>query len=71
MPKQQFRVNANLLNVKAGAVISLDVDAHGVPLDRFWRRRLKDAAIDNCIEAVAPKRPAKPTTKPADEKDEG
>lgn len=24
----------------------------GVPLDRFWRARLKDSEIDNCIEIV-------------------
>lgn len=29
----------------------IEVDANeGVPTDRFWRRRLKDAEIDNCVE---------------------
>lgn len=28
-------------------------DADGVPLDKFWRNRLKDSAIDNCVEIVS------------------
>lgn len=27
-------------------------DESGVPTDLFWRNRLKDSAIDNCIEVV-------------------
>jgi hypothetical protein len=28
-------------------------DIDGVPSDRFWRNRLKDSAIDNCVEIVS------------------
>lgn len=42
----------------SGAV-TVKTDAAGVPLDRFWRRRLLDAATDNCVEIVKPTKPAK------------
>jgi hypothetical protein len=29
------------------------VDVDGVPADKFWRNRLKDSAIDNCVEIVS------------------
>lgn len=35
-------------------------DKNGIPTEAFWRRRLKDAAIDGCIEIV---QPAKAATK--------
>lgn len=28
-------------------------DMNGEPVDRFWRNRLKDSAIDNCVEIVS------------------
>lgn len=30
-------------------------DVNGIPTDPFWRRRLKDAEIDNSIEIVQTK----------------
>ena len=33
---------------------AIAVDKHGVPLDKFWRDRLKDAVIDNCVEVIKP-----------------
>lgn len=33
-------------------IIEVDVDANNVPLEQFWRRRLKDSLIDNCVEVV-------------------
>lgn len=33
------------------AIIEIN-DENGVPTDLFWRNRLKDSAIDNCIEIV-------------------
>jgi len=33
-------------------IIEID-DVEGVPLDKFWRNRLKDSAIDNCVEIVS------------------
>ena len=31
-------------------VISVEVDSDGVPVDRFWRRRLRDSKVDGCVE---------------------
>ena len=47
--KVEFTVNADIHGVKAGQTIMLEVDKNGIPLDRQWRRRLKDAGIDGCI----------------------
>lgn len=33
------------------SIIEVD-DIDGVPTDRFWRNRLKDSAIDNCVEII-------------------
>lgn len=27
-------------------------DNNGIPVERFWRNRLKDAETDNCVEVV-------------------
>lgn len=35
-------------------VVSVKTDSRGVPLDKFWRNRLKDAELDNCVEIVKP-----------------
>ena len=36
-----------------GAIIEVECDKESTPLDMFWRNRLKDAAIDNCVEIVS------------------
>ena len=41
-----------------GTIINVECDANDVPLDLFWRARLKDSEIDNCVELV--KETAKP-----------
>ena len=35
-----------------GAKIKILTDENMIPLDIFWRNRLKDSAIDNCVEIV-------------------
>ncbi len=34
----------------------IKTDSKGVPLDRFWRRRLRDSAIDSCLKVVSKKK---------------
>ena len=36
----------------AGVVLDIQIDPSGIPLDQFWRKRLKDAATDGCVEVV-------------------
>lgn len=45
--------------LKPGKERDIDVCKDGVPLDRYWRNRLRDAAKDNCIKVVTPKKGAK------------
>lgn len=32
--------------------VEIKTDKNDVPLDRFWRRRLKESKIDNCVEII-------------------
>ena len=63
--KVEFTVNVAIHGMKKGQSILLDVDANGIPLDRKWRRRLKDAKIDGCITET----PKQPQTKTSSEKE--
>jgi len=51
----QIKLNQNLKTPQGqlleGAIIEINDEA-GVPTDLFWRNRLKDSAIDNCVEIV-------------------
>ena len=47
---KSIKLNTDLRGLKAGTVLGVDVDPDGVPFDRYWRDRFKDASIDNCIE---------------------
>jgi hypothetical protein len=51
----QIKLNQNLKTPQGqllkDAIIEIN-DENGVPTDLFWRNRLKDSAIDNCIEVV-------------------
>ena len=33
-------------------IVSVEADELGAPKSRFWRRRLKESKIDNCVEIV-------------------
>ncbi len=55
-----IKVNTAMNGVKKGARVRVKTGASGIPLDRFWRNRFRDAAIgyaaskdnkgDGCIE---------------------
>lgn len=42
-----------MLGHQPNSVIYVDVDKDGVPLEKFWRRRLLDSKTDNCCEIVS------------------
>lgn len=46
---------ANVLNYNIDDVIELECRG-GIPVNREWRNRLKDSAIDGCIEIVKEKK---------------
>ncbi len=34
------------------SIISVEADKEGIPLNIFWRNRLRDSEIDNCVEII-------------------
>ena len=56
----QIEIVHGFVNHKPGDIVTVETVAPGVPKDIYWRRRLKDAAIDGCV--VLPK-PAKKKSK--------
>ena len=55
---------AGVLGIKAGGKVEVECK-NGVPVDRYWRNRFRDATIDNCISL-----PAKKSTKKIEPKEE-
>ncbi len=48
----QVKILKPFLKYSAGTIIPVKCNENGLPVDRFWRKRIKDAEIDNCIEIV-------------------
>lgn len=36
----------------AGQTVKIKCDDSSIPLDKFWRRRLKDSTLDNCLKVT-------------------
>lgn len=53
----KIQLNADLRKSKKGDIITIE-DRNGVPIDPFWKRRLKDSAIDGCITVLDQKKKA-------------
>ncbi len=50
---KQFTLYANIGGYRVGAIIPLKCHGKtGIPMDPYWRRRLRDAAVDGCIKVV-------------------
>lgn len=58
MKIRKLKVNVAMGGAKAGDVLNLRCDDDGVPLETFWRRRVQDSAIDNCVEFVPDEQPS-------------
>jgi len=54
--KLNLKLNQNLRtpkgNLLEGTIIELECDTNSIPLNRFWRNRLRDSAIDNCVGVI-------------------
>lgn len=48
---KQLKLNTDLNGFKEGQIIKVKTTG-GIIEDPYWRRRLKDSAIDNCVEVV-------------------
>jgi len=53
----KLKLNKPMAGYEEGREVAIDVDRNKVPLKRFWRRRLKDAKTDNCVEIVKVSKP--------------
>lgn len=49
---KKLKLNTALRGYPAGAQINIRVDKDGIPLDPYWRGRLKDSRIDKCVEIL-------------------
>ena len=61
----KIKVNLPIRGFVVGQEVRVEVDREGIPLDVTWRRRLRDARIDNCcevVEARSAKKPARSAT---------
>jgi hypothetical protein len=47
----KIKINSKIRNYKIGETIEIE-DLDGIPTDIFWRNRLNDSKIDNCIEVI-------------------
>lgn len=66
--KVQYVVNKPVHGYKVGQKVTIDVDDNGVPIDRLWRRRVRDAKIDDCVALVkAEAKQSKPKAAKEDE----
>lgn len=52
---KMLKLNDPLREHKAGSIVKIKTDKDGTPVDRYWRDRVKDAAIDGCVEFVETK----------------
>lgn len=50
--KISIKINKPFSGKKVGEILKVATDKRGVPLDAYWRNRLKDSSIDNCIEIL-------------------
>ena len=58
-----------LHGLQPGKVIQIEVKGNGSPKDKHWRRRLRDAKIDGCVEIVEEKKiEVKKIIKPKEDK---
>lgn len=55
---KKLQLNTALRGYPAGAQVNIRVDKKGIPLDPYWRDRVKDSSIDKCVE-ILPKIKAK------------
>lgn len=63
METKRYKVNIPMRGTKKGQIIALKIDRDGKPVDQFWRMRLVDAEIDNCIEPFEQEKPKRKYTK--------
>lgn len=58
MTKAKLKLNKDFpaRGLKKGSMVNVELDSNNIPLDLYWRRRLKDSAIDDCVEIIGNKK---------------
>ena len=56
----RIKVNGRIPGFLPGQIVPVPVDENGTPKVFLWRRRLRDARIDNCCEIVPEAKPEPP-----------
>lgn len=51
----KIKTDFPLHGAKAGDVVTVSVDADGMPFDKNWRKRVIDSKIDGCVEILTKK----------------
>ncbi len=59
----KLKLNTPMVGYEAGREVTIQTDDAGVPLVKFWRRRLKDADTDKCVQIIKPSVPKKERNK--------
>lgn len=54
--KIEIEIVKPLRGYPAGYKLKILTDKNGTPFDKYWRDRLRDAKIDNCIKVIKKKR---------------
>lgn len=57
----KLKVLKDIPGHKAGKVVDVEVNG-GIAVDKFWRKRMRDAAIDQCVEVVKAKKSTRKDT---------
>jgi len=57
--KLSIKLNIPMRGFLVGQIAHVEVDKDGIALDPFWRNRIRDSKIDNCIEIVSAKKEKK------------
>lgn len=61
--KRQLKINKPIRGYKGGETISIEVDKNDIPKERYWRDRIKDSSVDNCVEYVSEKKTERKSAK--------
>ncbi len=51
MKHMKLKVLKDIPGYKAGNTVDVETNG-GIPVVKFWRERMRDADIDNCVEIV-------------------
>jgi len=66
---RELKINSGALGYLPGSKIMIHCDSSGIPVEQFWRNRIRDAKIDKCVEWAVKPSQAKEFKKPIETKE--